>query len=53
MELMGKDAKAVERTERVEFPEIHAVHFVFVGILSGGGGGGVSSTVRADSLGKV
>ena len=53
MELMGKDAKAVERTERVEFPEIHAVHFVFVGILSGGGGGGVSSTIRADSLGKV
>jgi hypothetical protein len=53
MELMGKDAAAVERVERVEFPEIHAVHFVFVGILSGGGGGGVSSTVRADSLGKV
>lgn len=53
MELMGKDAKTVERTERIEFPEIHAVHFVFVGILSGGGGGGVSSTTRADSLGKV
>lgn len=53
LHLLGKDAKAVERTERVEFPEIHAVHFVFVGILSGGGGGGVSSTIRADSLGKA
>jgi hypothetical protein len=52
-ELLGKDANAVERIERVEFPLIHAVHFVLVGILSGGGGGGVSSTVRADSLGKV
>jgi hypothetical protein len=53
MELMGKDVAAVERTERVEFPELHAVHFVFVGLLSGGGGGGVGSTVRPDALGKV
>jgi hypothetical protein len=53
LELLGEDAEAVERTERVEFPETHGVHFVFVGILAGGGGGGVSSTSRADSLGKV
>jgi hypothetical protein len=53
LELLGDDAEAVERTERVEFPGIHGVHFVFVGILSGGGGGGVSSTSRVDSLGKV
>ena len=52
-ELMGKDAKAVERTEKIELSEIHAVHFVFVGLLSGGGGGGVSSTSRADALGKI
>ena len=51
--LLGKDSKAVERTERVEFPRIHAVHFVLIGLLSGGGGGGVSSTCRPDSLGKV
>jgi hypothetical protein len=53
IQLLGKDAKAVERIERVEFPEVHAVHFVLVGLLRGGGGGGVSSTSRADSLGKV
>jgi len=53
LELLGDDAKGIERVERVEFPLIQAVHFVFVGILSGGGGGGVSSTTRADSLGKV
>jgi hypothetical protein len=53
LELLGDDAKEVERVERVEFAEIHAVHFVLVGLLSGGGGGGVASTVRPDSLGKV
>lgn len=53
IELLGDDAKAVDRIERVEFPEIHAVHFVLVGLLSGGGGGGVSSTTRPDALGKV
>jgi hypothetical protein len=53
IELLGDDAKAVERIERVEFPEIHGVHFVLVGVLSGGGGGGVSSTSRPDALGKV
>jgi hypothetical protein len=34
--------------ERVEFPEIHAVHFVIYGIL----GRGVSSSSRLDGFGK-
>lgn len=50
-QLLGDDAADVVRTERVEFPAIHAVHFVLVGLL--GSGGGVTSTRRVDSLGKV
>jgi hypothetical protein len=34
--------------ERVEFPKIHAVHFVIYGIL----GRGVSSSSRLDGFGK-
>lgn len=48
MEMMGHDAKDVVRCERVEFPNVHAVHFVLVGIL----GDGVNCTTRPDALGK-
>ena len=49
LELLGDDAGAVLRTERVEFPNLHGVHFVLVGIL----GDGVNCTTRPDALGKV
>jgi hypothetical protein len=49
LELLGEDARDVSRTERVELPNIHAVHFVLFDLL----GGGVTDTVRPDSLGKV
>ncbi|KAF4547619.1 Hypothetical protein D9617_39g039540 [Elsinoe fawcettii] len=48
MQLLGKDASEVKRSERVEFPNIRAVHFVLFGML----GGGVTNTKRADALGK-
>src|SRR5579862_2177700 len=32
MELLGDDAADVERVEKVGFPQIHGVHFIFVGI---------------------
>lgn len=46
--LMGKDWRDDFHVERVEFPNLFAVHFVIYGIL----GGGVSSSSRLDSLGK-
>jgi hypothetical protein len=49
MELLGEDAEDVLRTERTEFPNLHGVHFVLVGIL----GDGVNCTKRPDALGKV
>jgi len=49
LELLGDDASAVQRTERVEFPNLHAVHFVLFGLL----GEGVTNTNRIDALGKV
>ncbi|KAK5278466.1 hypothetical protein LTR40_009109, partial [Exophiala xenobiotica] len=48
MELLGDDAEDVLRTERTEFPNLHGVHFVLVGIL----GDGVNCTKRPDALGK-
>jgi len=48
-ELLGEDWKEDEYyIERVEFPNIWAVHFVVYGIL----GRGVSSSSRLDALGK-
>lgn len=49
LELLVEDARCVSRTERVEFPNIHSVHFVLFDLL----GGGVTDTTRPDSLGKV
>ena len=49
LELLGDDASAVQRTERVEFANLHAVHFVLFGLL----GEGVTNTSRIDALGKV
>ncbi|KAM5383468.1 hypothetical protein ACJZ2D_002161 [Fusarium nematophilum] len=46
--LLGDDAQAVSRVERVEFPKIKCVHFVLFDLL----GGGVTDTSRPDSLGK-
>lgn len=48
LQLLGDDAQAVSRVERVEFPKIRCVHFVLFDIL----GGGVTDTSRPDSLGK-
>ena len=49
IELMGEDWSEDYFLERVEFPNIFAVHFVIYGIL----GRGVSSSTRLDSLGKA
>ncbi|TQB73495.1 hypothetical protein MPDQ_005805 [Monascus purpureus] len=46
--LMGKDWKDWYFVERVEFPDIYAVHFVIYGPL----GRGMSSSKLLDSLGK-
>ncbi|KAJ4265317.1 hypothetical protein NW762_004602 [Fusarium torreyae] len=46
--LLGKDWRDTFFIERVEFPHIHAVHFVVYGIL----GRGVSSSSRLDGFGK-
>jgi len=46
--LLGQEWKDQFVIERVEFPLIHAVHFVIYGIL----GRGVSSSTRLDNLGK-
>ncbi|PVH77489.1 DUF1446-domain-containing protein [Cadophora sp. DSE1049] len=48
LELLGEDASAVKKTERVEFPNMRAVHFVLFGLL----GEGVTNTSRIDALGK-
>lgn len=47
-ELIGDDWKPDYFIERMEFPNIFAVHFVVYGIL----GRGVSSSTLLDSLGK-
>ncbi|KAJ5657890.1 DUF1446 domain-containing protein [Penicillium longicatenatum] len=47
-ELLSNDWKDSFFIERVEFPHIHAVHFVVYGIL----GRGVSSSSRLDGFGK-
>ncbi|EXJ83944.1 hypothetical protein A1O3_04611 [Capronia epimyces CBS 606.96] len=47
-DLIGKDWKDEYRLERVEFPNIFAVHFVIYGIL----GRGVSSSTLLDNRGK-
>lgn len=47
-QLMGDDWRPDYLVERVEFPNLFAVHFVIYGFL----GRGVSSTPRLDSLGK-
>ncbi|EPS37536.1 hypothetical protein H072_8753 [Dactylellina haptotyla CBS 200.50] len=47
-ELLGDDWRDEYFIERVEFPKIHAVHFVVYGIL----GRGVSGSARLDGLGK-
>ncbi|KAL4740594.1 DUF1446 domain-containing protein [Aspergillus similis] len=47
-QLLGKDWHNSFFIERVEFPHIHAVHFVIYGIL----GRGVSSSSRLDGFGK-
>lgn len=49
VELMGEDWSDDYFLERVEFPNIFAVHFVVYGIL----GRGVSSSTRLDALGKA
>lgn len=46
--LLGTDWRDTFFIERVEFPHIHAVHFVIYGIL----GRGVSSSSRLDGFGK-
>jgi hypothetical protein len=48
VQLMGDDWSEDYFVERVEFPNIFAVHFVVYGIL----GRGVSSSTRLDALGK-
>lgn len=48
IQLLGEDWSEDYFLERVEFPNIFAVHFVVYGIL----GRGVSSSTRLDSLGK-
>jgi len=45
---MGEDWHKDYFMERVEFPNIHAVHFVVYGIL----GRGVSGSTRLDCLSK-
>ncbi|KAI0389263.1 DUF1446-domain-containing protein [Xylariaceae sp. FL0594] len=47
-DMMGDDWQDWFHIERVEFPKIHAVHFVVYGAL----GRGVSSSARLDCLGK-
>ena len=47
-ELIGKDWRDEFKIERVEFPNIYAVHFVVYGIL----GRGVSSSTLLDNRGK-
>ncbi|KAE8375272.1 hypothetical protein BDV26DRAFT_299846 [Aspergillus bertholletiae] len=47
-DLLGEDWDDSFSIERVEFPQIHAVHFVIYGIL----GRGVSSSSRLDGYGK-
>ncbi|KAF9870900.1 hypothetical protein CkaCkLH20_11572 [Colletotrichum karsti] len=47
-ELLGGDWRSEFSIERVEFPQIFAVHFVVYGIL----GRGVSSSKRLDGFGK-
>lgn len=47
-DLLGDDWDDSFSIERVEFPHIHAVHFVIYGIL----GRGVSSSSRLDGYGK-
>ena len=47
-ELLNEDFHNEFFIERVEFPNIHAVHFVIYGIL----GRGVSSSSRLDGFGK-
>jgi hypothetical protein len=49
IELIGEDWHEEYHLERVEFPNIFAVHFVVYGIL----GRGVSGSSRLDSLGKA
>jgi hypothetical protein len=49
IELIGEDWSDDYFLERVEFPNIFAVHFVVYGIL----GRGVSSSTRLDALGKA
>lgn len=49
VQLMGEDWSEDYFLERVEFPNIYAVHFVVYGIL----GRGVSSSTRLDALGKA
>lgn len=46
--LLGSDWQPSFFIERIEFPKIHAVHFVIYGIL----GRGVSSSTRLDGFGK-
>ncbi|KAH7413097.1 hypothetical protein BKA64DRAFT_771061 [Cadophora sp. MPI-SDFR-AT-0126] len=48
LSLLGDDASAVQRSERVEFPNMRAIHFVLFGLL----GEGVTNTNRIDALGK-
>jgi hypothetical protein len=48
IQLIGEDWRKEYHLERVEFPNIFAVHFVIYGIL----GRGVSGSSRLDSLGK-
>ncbi|KAK8101800.1 hypothetical protein PG999_012174 [Apiospora kogelbergensis] len=47
-QMMGNDWDAAYHIERIELPEIRAVHFVVYGAL----GRGVSSSARLDCLGK-
>lgn len=47
-QLLGNDWRDSFFIERIEFPHIHAVHFVVYGIL----GRGVSSSSRLDGFGK-
>lgn len=49
IDLLGEDWRYDYFLERVEFPNIKAVHFVIYGIL----GRGVSGSSRLDSLGKA
>jgi len=47
-ELVGEDWRSEYTIERVEFPNLSAVHFVIYGLL----GRGVTSSVKLDGLGK-